>query len=202
VSEEVAQRESAEDAAAASMMAEIVVHGHVRGAQPVSAAQADALGPALGPAGDAQQNPDPTDYSVDKDGFIRVAPEETLGHFADWLAVPTADLRALNHLSSRSPVLIGQRLKLEFGKVRHEEFEQRRRAYHQALQASYFASHRILGTEIHIARSGDSLWTLTQHGGQLPVWLLQQYNPDVDLTQLHAGVQLVVPRVEQIESGG
>jgi membrane-bound lytic murein transglycosylase D len=202
VSAELAQRESAEDAAAASMMAEVVVHGHVRGAQPVSAAQADALGPALGPAGDAQQNPDPTDYSVDKDGFIRVAPDETLGHFADWLALPVTDLRALNHLSAKSPVLIGQRLKLEFRKVRHEEFEQRRRAYHQALQASYFATHRILGTEIHIARSGDSLWTLTQHGAQLPVWLLQQYNPDVDLTQLHAGVQLVVPRVEEIESGG
>jgi membrane-bound lytic murein transglycosylase D len=202
VSEELAQRESVEDAAAANMMAEVVVHGHVRGAQPVSAAQADALGPALGPGGDAQQNPDPTDYSVDKDGFIRVAPEETLGHFADWLAVPVADLRALNRLSAKSPVLIGQRLKLEFRKVRHEEFEQRRRAYHQALQASYFATHRILGTEIHIARSGDSLWTLTQHGAQLPVWLLQQYNPDVDLTQLHAGVQLVVPHVEEIESGG
>ena len=201
VSEELAQRESAEDAAA-SMMAEIVVHGHVRGAQPVSAAQADALGPALGPAGDAQQNPDPTDYSVDKDGFIRVAPDETLGHFADWLAVPVADLRALNQLSAKSPVLIGQRLKLGFRKVRHEEFEQRRRAYHQGLQASYFATHRILGTEIHIARSGDSLWTLTQHGAQVPVWLLQQYNPDVDLTQLHAGVQLVMPRVEEIESGG
>jgi membrane-bound lytic murein transglycosylase D len=201
VSEETAQRESAEDAAAATM-AEIVVHGHVRGAQPVSAAQADALGPALGPAGDAQQNPDPTDYSVDKDGFIRIAPDETLGHFADWLAVPTSDLRALNHLKSSSQVLIGERLKLAFRKVPRDEFEQRRRAYHQALQASYFASHRILGTEIHIARPGDSLWTLTQHGAQLPVWLLQQYNPDVDLTQLHAGVQLVVPHVEEIESGG
>jgi membrane-bound lytic murein transglycosylase D len=202
VSEQVAQRESAEDAAAANQMAEIVVHGHVRGAQPVSASQAEALSPALGAGSDAQQNADPTDYSVAKDGFIRVAPEETLGHFADWLAVPTAELRALNQLKSKSQVLIGQRLKLVFRKVPHEEFEQRRRTYHQQLQASYFASHRILGTEVHIARSGDSLWTLTQHGAQLPVWLLQQYNPDVDLTQLHAGVQLVMPRVEEIESGG
>jgi membrane-bound lytic murein transglycosylase D len=111
-------------------------------------------------------------------------------------------LRTLNHLQARRPVLIGQRIQLEFPKVTREEFEQRRREYHRALQASYFASHRIVGTEVYLARPGDSLWTLTQHGTQLPMWLLQQYNPDVDLADLHTGVKLTLPRVEQVGSGG
>jgi hypothetical protein len=34
------------------------------------------------------------------------------------------------------------------------------------------------------------------------MWLLQQYNPDVDLADLHAGVKLAMPRVELIGSGG
>jgi membrane-bound lytic murein transglycosylase D len=197
----VAQRESAEDAAAAEMEM-VTIHGHVGSPQPVSAAQAEALGPALGPATDVQQSADPIDYSVSKEGTIRVAADETLGHYADWLAIPTASLRTLNHLKPKQPVLIGERIRLELRKVPRETFEQRRREYHRALQASYFASHRIIGTEVYIARPGDSLWTLTQRGAQLPMWLLLQYNPDVNLAELHAGVQLAIPRVEQVGNGG
>ena len=51
----------------------------------VSAAQAEAIGPSVGPGSDAEQSADPTDYSVAKDDTIRVAADETLGHYADWL---------------------------------------------------------------------------------------------------------------------
>jgi len=197
----VAQRESAEDAAAAEMEM-VTIHGHVGSPQPVSAAQAEALGPALGPAADVQQSADPIDYSVSKESTIRVAADETLGHYADWLAIPTASLRTLNHLKAKQPVLIGERIRLDLRKMPREMFEQRRREYHRALQASYFASHRIIGTEAYITRPGDSPWTLTQRGAQLPMWLLQQYNPDVNLADLHPGVQLAIPRVEQVGNGG
>jgi membrane-bound lytic murein transglycosylase D len=197
VSAEVAQRESAEDAAA---LATVTVYASR--AQPVSAAQAEALSPALGPAADTQQSPDPTDYTVGADDTIRVAAEETLGHYADWLSVSAQRLRTLNHMSARKPVLVGHRLKLDFQKVPHDAFEQRRREYHQQLQAAYFAAHRIAGTQIYIARSGDSLWTVTKRAGLLPLWLLQQYNPDVDFAELRAGTQIVMPRVELVANGG
>jgi len=203
VSPEVALRESAEDAAA---MEELVVastrpHG-ASALQPLSAAQAEALGPALGPAADAEQSADPFDYRVAQDDTIQVAAEETLGHYADWLGVSSARLRELNHLKVRSPVLIGRRIKLDFSRVTREVFETLRHEYHRELQAAYFAGHRIVGTEIRIARSGDSVWTLSQHRPQLPLWLLQQYNPDLDLTALRAGTQIVMPRVEEVASGG
>jgi membrane-bound lytic murein transglycosylase D len=203
VSPEVALRESAEDAAAAAAAAAASAKPHAASApQPVSAAQAEALGPALGPAADAEQSADPFDYSVAQDGIIRVAAGETLGHYADWLGVSSARLRELNHLKFRSPVLIGQRIKLDFSLVTPEVFETLRHEYHRELQAAYFAGHRIVGTEIRIARPGDSVWTLSQHRPQLPLWLLQQYNPDLDLTALRAGTQIVMPRVEEVGSGG
>ncbi|HEY4751324.1 MAG TPA: LysM peptidoglycan-binding domain-containing protein, partial [Steroidobacteraceae bacterium] len=171
-------------------------------AQPLSAAQAEEQGPALGPAADTEQNPDPTDYSVAKDGTIRVAAVETLGHYADWLGVSSARLREMNHLKFRTPVRIGQRIKLDFSVVTPEVFETLRHEYHRELQAAYFAGHRIVGTEVYIARAGDSGWTLTQRAAQLPLWLLQQYNPDLDLAELHPGTQIVMPRVEEVGSGG
>jgi membrane-bound lytic murein transglycosylase D len=204
VSPDVALRESREDAAA---IEEVVIagsrpHAAAAAAQPVTASQAEALGPALGPAAESEQNADPIDYSVAQDSSIRVAAEETLGHYADWLGVSSSRLRTINHLKMRAPVLIGQRIKLDFSQVKPEVFETLRHEYHRELQASYFAGHRIVGTEVHIARSGDSVWTLTQHASQVPLWLLQQYNPDLDLSALRAGTQIVMPRVEEVGSGG
>lgn len=193
----VAQRESAEDAAA---VATITVTASRE--QPVSAAQAEALSPALGPGADTQQSADPTDYSVAHDDSIRVAAEETLGHYADWLGVSAQHLRELNHMSRTKPVLVGHHLRLDFHKVSHDVFEQHRREYHRELQAAYFAAHRISGTEIYIARPGDSLWTVTRHARQLPEWLLVQYNPDVDFSDLRAGMQIVIPRVEEVGNSG
>jgi membrane-bound lytic murein transglycosylase D len=195
---EVAQRESAEDAAAAAAAA-AGGRAHAAAApQPLSAAQAEALGPALGPAAVNEQSADPTDYSVARDDSIRVAAEETLGHYADWLGVSAAHLRSLNHLKFRTPVRIGQRIRLDFKSVPRETFEALRHSYHEQLQAGYFAAHRIVGTRVYIVRSGDSTWTLTQHVEQLPLWLLQQYNPDLDLADLHPGTQIVMPRVEAL----
>ena len=201
VSVAVAEEESKEDVAAAT--AEKSKGRGAENSQPVSAAQAEEVSPALGAAADdAQQNADPTDYSVAKDDTIVVATAETLGHYADWLHVSPVHLRQLNKLGYGKPVLVGHKIHLDFHRVSHEEFEQKRREYHQTLQASYFASHRIVGTEVYIARRGDSMWTITQKFAQLPVWLLQQYNPDLDLAELHPGTQIVMPRVEAVVSNG
>ena len=75
------------------------------------------------------------------------------------------------------------------------QFEQRRRDYHQQLESEYFAAHRITGSDNYVARRGDSLWSVTQRGAK-PVWLLQQYNPDVDFAMLKPGTVIVLPKVE------
>jgi membrane-bound lytic murein transglycosylase D len=168
-------------------------------AEPVSAAQAEAeQGPALVPGGAVPQASDPVDYDVAADGTIRVAAAETIGHYADWLGVSAARLRELNGMRAGRPVVMGKPLKLEFGRVSREQFAQKRRDYHQQLQTAFFANHRIAGTEAYVARRGDSLWAVTQRYDGLPVWLLQQYNADVDFSELRAGTRIVVPRVEQL----
>ncbi len=166
--------------------------------EPVTAAQAEAQGPELVPGLTGQQSADPVDYSVSQDHTIRVAAAETLGHYADWLGTSAARLRTLNKLRGRKPVVMGHRLKLEFERATPAQFEQRRREYHEQLQAAYFASHRITGTEIYVARRGDSLWSITQRNVRVPIWLLQQYNPDMDFSDLRPGTQVSLPKVEDV----
>jgi membrane-bound lytic murein transglycosylase D len=126
-----------------------------------------------------------------------------LGHYADWLGGNAQHVRDLNHFGAKRVVRVGERLRLDFHQVNAETFESRRREYHRALQASYFASHRIVGTEVYIARAGDSAWTLSQRAkAQLPLWLLQQYNPEVDFAELRPGTQIVMPRVQEVSGNG
>jgi membrane-bound lytic murein transglycosylase D len=191
-----AQRESEEDVQAVAKVGKTAAH-----AEPVSASQAEALGPALGPAIETPQTADPIDYSVGSDDTIVVVAEETLGHYADWLGVTAQRLRNINKMKFGRPVIIGRKLKLDFSKVKAEQFEATRKEYHRGLQATYFAEHRILGTEIYIVRRGDSLWTVTQRYDGLPMWLLQQYNPDVDFSEMRAGTEIVVPKVENVAAG-
>ena len=145
---------------------------------------------------------DPTDYSIAKDDTIKVATDETLGHYADWLGTSAARLRIVNHLTFKKPVLIGHKIKLEFVNVSREDFEAKRREYHRTQEATYFAAHRIIGTETYLARRGDSGWTVTQHNSDLPLWLLQQYNPDLDLAEMRPGTQIVVPKIEEVSAAG
>ncbi len=184
------------EAATTTEVATSVVRAAESAREPVSASQAEALSPALGPVSVSQGLADSIDYQVRDDGSIRVEATETLGQYADWLQIPTQKLRNVNKLKARQPVLLGQKLKLDYSRVSREAFEQVRRDYHAKLQGEFFVQHRITGTEVYIVRRGDSLWTMTQKFSNLPIWLLRQYNPDTDLSDLRAGAQVVMPRVE------
>jgi membrane-bound lytic murein transglycosylase D len=165
------------------------------------AVTAEGQGPAVGPGvGTPPPVADAIDLAV-RDGSVRVIAEETLGHYAEWLDVSAARLRELNRMKYGQAVLLGKTLKLDFSRVAAEAFEARRRDFHARLQAAFFAQRRILGTEVYIVRRGDSLWSITQRYAGVPVWLLQQYNPDLELGALRTGVQIVVPRLEDAQSG-
>ena len=171
-------------------------------AEPVSATQAEAIGPALVTGAEkVALSADPSDYTVASDGTIEVQATETLGHYAEWLEVRATRLRELNRMRLGTPVVIGQRLKIDTSRVSADEFDQRRRGYHQKLQEDFFAINRIIGTEVHVVRRGESLWVIAQRYQNLPIWLLRQYNPDVDFDDVRPRTQLTLPLVETTAPG-
>ena len=60
---------------------------------------------------------------------------------------------------------------------------------------------RIAQEVHHVVRRGDSLWELTQAHAPLPLWLLRQYNPDLDLERLVPGARIVIPQVVVLNTG-
>ncbi len=163
--------------------------------EPSTSSEADALGPTLIPGAQSAGSADPGDYTVAADGSIRVEAAETLGHYADWLELRASELRRLNNMRYGTPLVLGRRLQLDFSRVTPQEFEVRRFAYHQTMQESFFAQYRIAGSETHEVRSGESVWVIAQRRYNLPIWLLRQYNPDVDFAAMRPGTRLVIPQV-------
>jgi membrane-bound lytic murein transglycosylase D len=186
----------------AAVVAEVATPAPVTEAvEPVSRTEADDLGPTLVPGAQTADSADPSDYTVDDRDRVRVAATETLGHYAEWLGVTPNRLRQLNNMSFRTPLVLDRRLTLDFSRTSREDFEAKRVAYHQQLQETFFAQFRIVGSETHRVRSGDSAWILSQKRYNVPIWLLRQYNPDVDFEALQPGTNIVVPKVEAVAPG-
>ena len=162
--------------------------------EPVSerqTANADTLLPAASPTG----NMDATDYGVGSNNTVVVQAAETLGHFADWTEVDAQTLRTLNKLRKDALVTEGRKLKLDLSRVSAQRFVDARREYHRRLQEDYFSGHRIAGTLSYAVKRGDSLWTIVHQHDELPVWLVAQYNPDVNFHDMRPGTTLTLPQV-------
>ena len=164
--------------------------------EPVSQRQTDSN--ALLPVGAPTGNSDTTDYGVHADNTVTVQAAETLGHYADWSGISSQALRTLNKLHKNAMVTVGHKFKLDFSKVSAEQFAAARREYHQHLQEEFFAAHRIAGTDNYSVKRGESLWMIAQQHADLPVWLVAQYNPDVNFSDVRPGTTITLPRVAAI----
>ena len=141
---------------------------------------------------------DPSDYSVADNDTIEVQDMETLGHYADWLGLRTQRLRDINRMPFEQAVVVGQRIRLDFTQVDRELFETRRMAYQTERQESFFRAFQIEEVVDHVVRSGESLWLLAAREYEVPVWLLRQYNPDVNLDRVQPGAVIRFPRLRSI----
>ena len=139
---------------------------------------------------------DPADYLVDRTNKIEIQTNETIGHYADWLGVSSKALRKINKLRKRQHLVVGRKLMLSFANIDRETFELRRKKYHASMQGRFFDRFQIAGVRQHALVEGDNLWELANDDYQIPLWLLRQYNPDIDFaTVLPLDHQLRIPLV-------
>jgi membrane-bound lytic murein transglycosylase D len=130
-----------------------------------------------------------------KIGVIHVAPEETLGHYADWLGIATQKIRNLNKLTYGRSISIGQMVKIPLPETGSGQFEEQRYEFHQEILEDFFDAFFVSDTRTYEIQSGDTVWLLCLNKLEIPLWLLQKYNPDVNFNRLHPGQSLVYPLV-------
>jgi len=126
-------------------------------------------------------------------GTIRVEAEETLGHYADWLAIPTKEIRALNRFQYGNPISIDQKIKIPLKRKTILEFEEQRYEFHKEMEEDFFESFTIEGIEIYEIQNGDNIWSLCLNELEVPFWLLKKYNPAINFNSLQPGQKIKYP---------
>jgi len=132
---------------------------------------------------------------------IVVQPEETLGHYADWLEIPTWRLRKLNGFRYGRKIRVGQTLCLSFENVSREIFENRRLSYHRGIRETFLESHRIEGSKVHTVRRGETFWTMANKRFGVPLWLLMDYNGVRNPDRITPGEKVSIPIITKAGLG-
>jgi len=133
--------------------------------------------------------------------IIRVENEETLGHYAEWLEIPTQEIRRLNGLSYRSVLRLHQEVKIPLDRVSKEQFEEVRFEYHQKIQEDFFGAYKVAAVQVYRVKNGDNIWTLCNEIFKMPFWLVKKYNPEVDFSDLRWSQKLMIPVAEKLVDG-
>jgi membrane-bound lytic murein transglycosylase D len=130
-------------------------------------------------------------------GIIQVEMEETLGHYAEWLEIPTKTIRRLNRFPYSRTLRLHMKVKIPLDKISKEQFEETRLEYHKKIQEDFFSFYEIESVQLYRLQKGDNIWTLCNDTFEMPVWLLKKYNPTVDFADLRWLQKLVVPVIKE-----
>lgn len=128
---------------------------------------------------------------------IRISLNETIGHYADWLGIPTQSIREANYMGRGSTIRINQELTVPVDKETLEQFNRRRLEYHMALEEDFYSQYKITELKVKIIQRGETLWDICNEDGVIPLWLLKKYNKLIDIGQLFPNMKIWLPVVEE-----
>tara|TARA_B100000686_G_C16780376_1_gene971399 strand:- start:583 stop:2715 length:2133 start_codon:yes stop_codon:yes gene_type:complete len=135
-----------------------------------------------------------------KIGTITVDFDETVSHYAEWARLSLKKLRRINKLRGNHRIHVNRKIKVPFYKVNPEEFEQKRKEYHKAIQEDFFDNYEIIKTIPRKVKKGETIWDICNNIYSMPFWLLSMYNPDRDINSLDVGESILIPVVTRKSS--
>jgi membrane-bound lytic murein transglycosylase D len=107
----------------------------------------------------------------------------------------------MNGMKNSAQLVVGQRIKLDLSHSNKANFEAQRIAHHRDIQEAFFIRYRVTATTEHKLQAGESVWEIVQGEYNVPVWLLRQYNPDIDFGRVKPGMSIIVPKVQPVARG-
>jgi len=127
---------------------------------------------------------------------FRLRHGETLHHFAKWSGGTVEDVVSSSGIELREDYDAGTEIVLNLEQDAKSRVDERREA-HRVARASRYIEQRggESTTAFHTVASGESAWNIARQTIGIPVWLLESYNPSVDLDRLRPGQVLMFPQI-------
>jgi hypothetical protein len=126
---------------------------------------------------------------------ILVSIDETIGHYAEWLKVPTSEIRKLNDMGRTSDIRINRKLLIPIKRQDAlETFVADRLEYHLAIEEDFYTQFMVTELKPVIIKKGHTLWDFCNDAeNPIPQWLLKKYNKHLDFNKLMPGTTVWIP---------
>jgi membrane-bound lytic murein transglycosylase D len=143
-------------------------------------------------------NLDVTLSPVGTSAEITVSIDETIGHYADWLGIPTSKIRKLNDMGRNSDIRVNRHISIPIdNKDALEKFVSSRLEYHMAIEEDFYSQYKVSDVKPRTVKKGESLWDICNGGeSPLPLWLFKKYNQQLDLSKLMPETTVWIPVIE------
>jgi LysM repeat protein len=132
---------------------------------------------------------------------------ESLAHFARWSGLSVEDIAVASTLDLEGHYPVGTVVVVPGEEPAQRALLDRRDEHHKRRAEAYMASRGGAAATTFVAvRTGDTAWSIAA-SLDAPVWLLETFNPSLDLDRLRPGQELMVPTlpggaVADVDDGG
>lgn len=132
---------------------------------------------------------------------IKVKRGETLKLYSTWSKIPVAELRDMNDMRKRG-LRIGAAFKLRLDPKGYRSFTESRSEYFSNQEKRFFARWGVARLARYTVRKGDNVWRIAKRHDRLPVWVLEKFNGNINLSRLKVGEELLVPILTELSEPG
>ena len=130
---------------------------------------------------------------------LRVESEETIGHYAFWADTTAQNIRKINNLHKKTPIYLGQKLRVKILPHEMKRFTRLRNGYHLSIQKNFFNSYSISDQETYSIKNGETLDQIIKKES-LPFWLVRREQPRGILNhRVRKGQVITLPKIVPIE---
>ena len=126
---------------------------------------------------------------------------ESLAHFARWSGVPVEVIAEASGLELSGNYAVGTDVVIPLsGEEGEIEGIDSRRDSHQTKRVEGYLSARGGADQAatYKVRTGDTAWSIATENQGIPVWLVEAYNPSIDLDRLSPGQALQLPVISDV----
>ncbi|HIA05029.1 MAG TPA: LysM peptidoglycan-binding domain-containing protein [Myxococcales bacterium] len=129
---------------------------------------------------------------------IEIQRGETLRLYEKWSGIPRDELKALNEMKKRRGLRIGKSFKLMLSPDEWRSFKEAREDHFTSLEKAFFAKNEVVRLDRYKVHRGDNIWKISKLHNRVPVWLLEKFNTNMNLSKLKIGEELLVPVLQDL----
>jgi hypothetical protein len=120
---------------------------------------------------------------------------ESLAHFARWSELPVETIAEASGLDLAGSYPVGTTVRVPVATPEQQARIEEYREQHRSDRVDGYLASRggAVGTGFVEVHSGDTAWSIARDNQDIPVWMLEAYNPSTDLDHLRPGDELMVP---------